>query len=126
MHAISAEIAVARRLLGAWHMAPVQITFHGIQHSDALTDYVHKKSEKLSLREHGHCRVAIEQPHKSSHSGNAVRVRIDLGALIVDRQAEADAYAAVDAAFDDAERALREAARRERSGRKSDTVRRSL
>jgi len=100
-------------------MVPAQITFHGIQHSEALSDYVQAKYAKLSRFEHPHARVVIEQPHKSSHTGNAVRVRIDLGALIVDREAEHDAYAAVDAAFDDAERVLREEARRQRNFRRS-------
>jgi ribosomal subunit interface protein len=100
-------------------MVPAQITFHGIQHSEALADYIQSKYAKLARFEHPHARVVIEQPHKSSHTGNTVRVRIDLGALIVDRESERDAYAAVDAAFDDAERALREEARRERSFRRT-------
>ena len=100
-------------------MVPAQITFHGIQHSEALADYVQSKYAKLSRFEHPHARVVIEQPHKSSHSGNAVRVRIDLGSLVVDRRHDLDAYAAVDAAFDDAERALKEEARRQRSFRRS-------
>ena len=100
-------------------MVPAQITFHGIQHSEALADYVQSKYAKLSRFEHPHARIVIEQPHKSSHTGNAVRVRIDLGTLIVDRETDRDAYAAVDAAFDDAERVLREEARRERTWRRS-------
>jgi len=100
-------------------MVPARITFHGIQHSEALTDYIQSKYAKLSRFEHPHARIAIEQPHKSHHTGNAVRVRIDLGTLVVDRQDERDAYAAVDAAFDDAERALREEARRERTSRRT-------
>lgn len=100
-------------------MVPAQITFHGIQHSEALSDYIQSKYAKLSRFEHPHARVAIEQPHKSSHANNVVRVRIDLGRLVIDREDERDAYAAVDAAFDDAERALREEARRERTFRRT-------
>ena len=100
-------------------MVPAQITFHGIQHSEALSDYVQSKYAKLARFDHPHARVVIEQPHKSSHTGNAVRVRIDLGSFVIDRQAEHDAYAAVDAAFDDAERALTEDARRQRSLRRT-------
>ena len=109
---------MACRLLDRDDMVPVQITFHGVQHSDALSDYVQKKADKLSRADHVHCHVTIEQPHKSSHTGNAVRVRIALGAMVVTRDSEADAYAAVDAAMDDAERTLRETARRERNSRR--------
>jgi ribosome-associated translation inhibitor RaiA len=114
-------------------MPPVQITFHGIQHSDALADYVQKKADKLTVLSERltHCRVALEIPHKHNHTGNAVRVRIDLGfpesPIFIDRHhktdAQNDAYAAVDVAFDDAERALRESTRWQRRDRKSDTVR---
>ncbi len=97
---------------------PVQITFHGLPASPALSDYVQKKTEKLS-RLHDrvtHLRVAIEAPHKHSRLGSAFRVRIEIGVpredLVVSRHhddaAQNDAYAAVDVAFDDAERELRE------------------
>jgi cold shock CspA family protein len=100
---------------------PLQLTFHGLRHSDALEDYVKRKAEKLPrLSERiTHCRVAIEVPHRRSRT-TAVRVRVALGVpprdeLVIDRhhktQTQNDAYAAIDVAFEDAVRALREETR---------------
>ncbi len=96
---------------------PIQITFHGVPHSDPLSRYVEKRAEKLdSLCDRiTSCRVAIESPHTSHTHGNRFRVRIDLvipgRELVVDhaREASEDAYSAVDSAFDDMKRRLRDA-----------------
>jgi len=96
---------------------PVQVTFHGLPTSPALFDYVQKKAEKLHRlhRRITRFRVAIEAPHKHQRIGGAFRVRIELGvpkeAIVVGRHggdSQKDAYAAVDVAFDEAQRMLRD------------------
>ena len=99
---------------------PVQITFRDMDHSDALEAYVRQrvsKLETLSARITG-CHVAVESPHRHKQSGRQYRVRVDLtvpgGELVVsnaqgDDVANQDAYAAIDEAFDEAKRRLREA-----------------
>ncbi len=99
----------------------VQLTFHGLQPSVSLSDYVQKKADKLTkLNERiTHVRVALEAPHRHHRMGNAFRVRIDIGIpreeIIIDRHhkgsGQDDAYAAIDIAFEDAARALRDESR---------------
>ena len=104
---------------------PVQVTFHGLPTSPALFDYVQKKAEKLHRlhRRITRFRVAVEAAHKHQRAG-AFRVRIELGvprdALVVGghhAEPQEDAYAAVDAAFDEARRMLRDHAARARATR---------
>ncbi len=100
---------------------PVQLTFHGLHPSVSLSDYVQKKAEKLSkLNERiTHVRVALEAPHRHQRTGKAFRVRIDIGIpredIVIDRHhkgsGQADAYAAIDIAFEDAARVLRDGSR---------------
>src|SRR5271165_4254581 len=98
---------------------PLQITFHGVEHSDALEQYVRARAAKLDTfdpRIMG-CRIALEVPHRHSRHGEHFRVRIDItvpgGELVVERVPAGDhnyedAYAAIDAAFDDAGRRLQD------------------
>jgi ribosome-associated translation inhibitor RaiA len=104
---------------------PHRIAFHGVQHSDAIEQYVRNRAEKLDTfapRITG-CGVAIEVPHRHSKHGEHYRVRIDItvpgGEIVVERVPEGDhayegAYAAVDAAFDDAGRRVQDFTRRQR------------
>ncbi|MBV9949616.1 MAG: HPF/RaiA family ribosome-associated protein [Myxococcales bacterium] len=104
---------------------PLQITFHGVQHSDAVEQYVRARADKLETFDARitACRVAIEQPHRHSRRGEHFRVRVDLvlpgGEVVAERvpdddEAYEDAYAAIDAAFDDAGRRLQDFVRRQR------------
>jgi ribosomal subunit interface protein len=104
---------------------PLQITFHGVQHSDAIEQYVRVRAEKLNTLD-GRimaCRVAVELPHRHSQHGEHYRVRIDLtvpgGEVVAERtpgddRAYEDVYAAIDGAFDDAGRRLQDFVRRQR------------
>ncbi|HZU85404.1 MAG TPA: HPF/RaiA family ribosome-associated protein [Polyangiaceae bacterium] len=105
--------------------APIQITFHGVQHSDAIEEYVRKRADKLDTLDPRvvACRVALELPHRHAHHGEHYRVRIDIrvpgGEVVVERVPEGDrayedVYAAIDAAFDDASRRLQDFVRRQR------------
>lgn len=84
------------------------------------------KLEKLYTRLTA-CHVTIETPHRHKTRGKHYHVRIDLAVpgneLVVDRdradsKEHEDAYAAVDAAFEDAERLLRDHGRRQRAARR--------
>jgi ribosomal subunit interface protein len=104
---------------------PVQITFHGIDSSDAIEAHVRKCTDKLETfagRLTG-CRVTVEAPHRHQQNGRHYRVRIDLtvpGAEIVVGRApdedltNEDVYAAVDQAFDRMQRRLEDHIRRRR------------
>jgi len=97
---------------------PVRITFHGIDSSPAIEDYVRKRAgklERICQRLTG-CHVILERPHGHKHHGSHYRVCIELAApraaLVVSRAPDsdtslADIYAAIDAAFDDAGRVLK-------------------
>jgi ribosomal subunit interface protein len=104
---------------------PLQITFHGVQRSDAIEQYIRERAAKLDVldRRVMGCRVAVEMPHRHARHGEHYRVRIDItvpgGEVVVGRVPEGDpayedVYAAIDAAFDDAGRRLQDFVRRQR------------
>jgi ribosomal subunit interface protein len=104
---------------------PLQITFHGVQHSDAIEQYIRTRAEKLDTFAPRvmSCRVAVEMPHKHAQHGEHYRVRVDItvpgGEVVVERVPEGDhayedLHAAIDAAFDDAGRRLQDFVRRQR------------
>jgi cold shock CspA family protein len=105
---------------------PFQLTFRDFPPSTALAGLVRKKVEKLDglFDPIIGCRVVIEAPHRQHHQhGQRFHVRIDItvprAELVVGKHPEGerlhdDAYAAVEAAFDNAERVLSEHARRVR------------
>lgn len=96
---------------------PFQLTFRDYPHSDSLAEYVARRVERL---EHVcdriiSCHVVLEEPHRSQQRGKQHVVRVDLivpGAELVagrapgDSREHEDAYAAIDDAFDDADRQL--------------------
>ena len=96
---------------------PVEITFHNIDHSDAIEARVREKIERLA-KLHDRltsCRVTIEAPHKHHRKGNAYQVKVLLGVpqgqLAVTRDpgdvhAHEDVYVAIRDAFAAAERQL--------------------
>jgi ribosomal subunit interface protein len=97
---------------------PLQVTFHGITPSEAIQRYVERKATKLDLMASNivRCHVVIEAPHRHSREGRRYAVRIDVrvpGREVAISQelgdSELDAYAAIDRAFDEAKRRLREA-----------------
>ena len=96
---------------------PLQVTFRDIPHSDALETHVRDKAQKLEqiFDDIISCRVVIEQPAKHHQQGKLFNVRIDLGVpgkeIVVDKQANEDAYVALRDAFDAAKRQLEDYAR---------------
>jgi len=101
---------------------PLQITFHGIPHSDAVEAKIREKAGKLD-RFHSHimgCRVAVEAEHHHHHQGNQYHIRIDITTprkeLVIsrehhDKKAHEDIYVAIRDAFNAATRQLEDYAR---------------
>ena len=59
---------------------PLEVSFRGIEKSDAIEALIREKADKLA-RVCGHlmsCRIAVEKPQLRLHSGNPFRVRIDM------------------------------------------------
>jgi len=104
---------------------PLQITFRGIPHSDAVEARIHEKVSKLE-RFHSHimgCRVAVESEHHRHHQGNQYHIRIDITTphkeLVIsrehhDKKAYEDIYVAIRDAFNAAARQLEDYARVQR------------
>jgi ribosomal subunit interface protein len=100
---------------------PVQIVFHGVDHSDAVEQHVRDEVAKLE-RLHpqvSSCRVTIGLPHNRQQQGKRFDVHIELSVpgkeLVVNRaQGQEDMYVALREAFDTARRQLDDHARAQR------------
>lgn len=112
---------------------PLEITFHGLPHSDALEARIREKTAKLEqfCDRIISCKVAVEAAHHHHHQGNLYHVRIDLSVpskhIVVsrerhDRQAHEDVYVAVRDAFEAAKRQLEEYVRIQRGEVKNHQV----
>lgn len=98
---------------------PLQITFDGLDPSEALSDRIRKKVAHLErlCPDLISCRVAVEMPHHRRHQGDLFNVRVELGVpgqppIVAakeehDNHAHEDAHVAVRDAFDAVERQLR-------------------
>lgn len=122
---------------------PIQITYRGLDPSEALRDLIHKEAGKLDkfFDRIVACRVLIEREQRHLRSGAPFRVRIDLtvpgGELTIDTAKSARISAVdeeaparrksadVDAAHKDAALAVRDAFRRARR-RMQDFARRGM
>ena len=112
---------------------PVQISFRGVAHSDAVEESIRERAGRLE-QFYGRitsCRVIVETPHAHHHKGKLYHVRIDLtvpGAeMVVGRDpaahhAHEDIYVAIRDAFDAARRQLEDHVRRARGDIKSHEV----
>jgi ribosomal subunit interface protein len=98
-------------------MVPVQITYHGVTSSPAVTALVEERAARLQrvAQTIQRCRVVIDSPHQHQTHGRHYRVCIDLvlpGREIVygrdpaDTATNEDLYAAVGQAFDAVKRQL--------------------
>jgi ribosome-associated translation inhibitor RaiA len=100
-----------------------QITFRDFPPSEAVRDHVERRAAKLLERASASTvRVTLGAPHRHHQHGHAYRVCIDLvvpgHTLVVSPRdgapGHADLHAAIDDAFDDADRQLREWVRERR------------
>ena len=107
---------------------PLQISFHGMEPSEALEAAAAKKAHKLDefFADIMSCRVVIDQQQKHQHQGRPFAVRINLSLpgheLYVNRVQDEDAYVALRDAFDDMKRQLEDAVRRLRGQEKEHPV----
>lgn len=104
---------------------PLQITFKGLEPSDALKEAVQTRADKLErfYEKIESCRVVIESPHHQHHKGNLFHVRVRLTVpgeeIVVSREpsqhaAHQDAYLAINDAFKETKRQLEDYVRRRR------------
>ncbi len=97
---------------------PLQITFRGFEHSEALETHIREKADKLEtfFDPIMFCQVVVELPHQHKNQGNLFNVRLDIGVpgseIVVNRDEHEDAYVALRDAFDAAKRQLEEYAQR--------------
>ena len=106
---------------------PLQISFHGIQHSDALYNAIREKARGLD-RYYDHimsCRVVLELAGRHQHQGKQYVARIDLkvpgSEIVVTHQHDQDVQVALRDAFDAARRRLEDYARTQRGDIKEHT-----
>jgi ribosomal subunit interface protein len=96
----------------------IQVVFHNIDQTDALTDAVQKRIAKLKR----YCdqiitgRVVLDSPHNNHHKGKVYSVGLEIHTSVVeirvnqeqhDNHAHEDLYVAIRDAFNAAERQLR-------------------
>ena len=99
---------------------PLQISLHGIEHSDALYNAIHDKAAKLERYYDGiiSCRVVLELDARHKHKGRQFSVRIDLkvpgNEIAVTHEHGEDVQIALRDAFDAARRQLEDTARTQR------------
>lgn len=104
---------------------PLQITFHGIEATDALKEAITTRADKLErfYDKIESCRVVLEEPHKHHAKGNLFHVRIRLTVpgdeIVVSREPKEhatheDAYLAINDAFKEVTRQLESYVQRRR------------
>jgi ribosomal subunit interface protein len=102
-------------------MPSLEVTYHGLDPSEALTEHAKKHLERLHHLDERitRCRVAVERRNHRHRHGERTRIALELwrpgGELVVTHEGdENDAYAAMGHAFDTLRRQLVEtkAARR--------------
>jgi len=99
---------------------PLQISFHGIDHSDALYNAIRERAEKLD-HYYPHimsCRVVLELSARHKRQGKQYTVHIDLkvpgGEVVVNKEHDEDLQIALRDAFDAARRRLEDVVREQR------------
>jgi ribosomal subunit interface protein len=103
---------------------PLQITFHGMEKSNAVEDAVRRKCEHLErfADDIMSCRVVVDQMQLHKHQGRPFGVSIDLTRpgceLVVDRVEDEDVYVALRDAFDIMKRRLEDTVRQRRGDEK--------
>lgn len=100
-----------------------QITFHGVDHSDAVENRIRNKIIKLEqfAGRLTSCRVVVESPHKHGHKGKLYNIKIDLTLpgheIVINRNSHMDhshedIYVAIRDSFREAKRRLQDCMRR--------------
>jgi ribosomal subunit interface protein len=99
---------------------PLQVSFHGVRHSDALYTDIRERARKLE-RYYDHitsCRVVLELAARHKRKGKQYCARIDLrmpgGEIAVTHEHDEDLQIALREAFEAARRQLEDYARTQR------------
>ena len=99
---------------------PLQVSFHGIAHSDTLYQAIRERAHKLE-QYYPHimsCRVVLELAGRHQRKGKPYTARIDLkvpgGEIAVTHEHDEDVQVALRDAFDAARRRLEDYARTQR------------
>lgn len=98
---------------------PMQITFHDLQHSEAVESKIAEAADKLNrvFTEIMSCRVVVDLANRRHRKGNLYRIRIDItvpgtelyvGREPGDRNTHADVFVAIRDAFNAMERRLQD------------------
>lgn len=60
---------------------PLEITFKGLDKSDAVEAKIAERAAKLEKHfdRMTHCRVVVSAPHKHAHKGKSYEIKIDIG-----------------------------------------------
>jgi ribosomal subunit interface protein len=104
---------------------PVQVTFRGLEPTDALTSAVEERAYDLEqyFNKIQTCKVIVESAHRSHHQGNLYHVRVRLTVpgeeIVVSRDPaehaqNEDMYLAINDAFKETTRRLEDYVRRRR------------
>lgn len=102
---------------------PIRISFHGVEHSDAIETRIREKIAKLEKFSSDiiRCHVIVETPHKHMHKGKLYSIKIDLTVpgheIVVNRdssldQSHEDIYVAIRDSFNEVRRRLQDHMRR--------------
>lgn len=109
----------------------VQVTFHGLERSEALEALILEKAEKLRLMHDRlqRIRVVIDMPHRSHSKGNQLEVKVECmlpgeDELVISRESELDAehdsaFSLVREVFQAAQRVVRDQHKREETERRT-------
>lgn len=113
---------------------PIEISFHGIDKSDAVETRIHEKVARLEqhFSRITHARVVIASPNRASARAKLFQVKIDIGvpgqqSIVVSQDGQdayADVFVALRDAFATAQRKLEETADRMKSARQEHARRR--
>ena len=107
---------------------PLQITFRGVPHSDAVAAYIRERSKKLELFHDRitSCHVTVEEPGKHRQQGRQFQVRVDVRVpgkeIVTNLHHHQDVYVALRDAFDSARRQLEDVARQQRGDVKAHEI----
>lgn len=102
---------------------PAQITFRGLDHSEAVKEHIEEKTNKLQQFCHNMiaCHVVLEFENKNQHRGNLHNTRLTITVpgreLVTTHNDHEDLYVSIRMAFDDMTRQLEEYIRDLRDGK---------
>lgn len=92
---------------------PIQVTFHNLQHSDAVEDEIRGRVAKLDAMADRmtSCRVVIDSPNRNQGGAKHFEVKIEMAFpghhIVVDKEPNTDLQSAINTAFDVAKKRIK-------------------